>query len=227
VDVSPPGVPFPPRRVLLVEDADWMQRSLGDFIQQTPGLKLVGATATAEASRVLMQTLLPDVVMLDALLPGIGGLSFCRELKAGTAPPRILLMSVRESVEMLAESVAAQSDGFVSKNRGWEVLREALLTVAAGTPWFDPGIPRSRQLCVPVPALTREAARMRVKDLTPRQHRYLDLLSQGLTYKEVAKELEVNPQSVNTHMLHIRERLGTADNREALALWKLAKAYAA
>ena len=212
-----------PRRVLLVEDADWMQKSLSDLIQQTPGLDLAGAVASADAARTAMKVMAPDVVMIDAMLPGISGLDFCREVKAASPHHRVLIMSVQESVLILTESVAAQADGFVSKNRSWEVLREALLTVAAGNPWFDPAIPQSQQLGLPVLTLTSKAAKMRVQNLTPRQQLFLALVAAGHDYKAISAELKVNPQTVNNNMLRIREQLAVLDNQQAVELWHLAQ----
>jgi PAS domain S-box-containing protein len=135
-----------PISILLVDDSTDFLESATRFLASKPGITVVGqATSGAEAIGAV-QTLRPDIVLMDVAMTGVNGLEATRQIKALPNPPRVLLVSMYDSAELRLVAEAAGADGFVGK---WEFAASVLAAILTAVP-----PPRSR-------ASNPQAARLR------------------------------------------------------------------
>jgi DNA-binding NarL/FixJ family response regulator len=119
-------------RVLVVDDQAPFRRAMTCVVEETDGFEVVGQATSGEESLEAAATLLPDLVLMDVNLPGIDGLEATRRLRAGDAPPVVLLLSTYDedvAKDFVAESGAA---GYVTKSAFGPDRLEAVWAAAAG-----------------------------------------------------------------------------------------------
>ena len=102
-------------RVLLVDDSADFLESATLLLTAAPGLTVVGRAASGEEALSEVERLLPDLVLMDVQMPGIGGLEATRRIKARTHAPRVILLTMHDTVEYREAAEAAGANGFLSK----------------------------------------------------------------------------------------------------------------
>jgi DNA-binding NarL/FixJ family response regulator len=212
-------------RVLLADDSAVVRMGLRSLLEAAPGLEVVGEAWDGDGAVRLARELVPDVVLLDVQMPGRDGVSAARDI----APPtRILMMTFTKEPTVIREAMAAGAVGYLvhgsfdaadlattvrSVARGASVLSgEALSALrpqeAALPPVGTPGQPG--------PAGPAGHAG---HGLSERQHEIMDLVSGGLTNREIAARLYLAEKTVKNHVNHIFAALGVRSRGEAIALW--------
>ncbi len=112
-------------QIVLVDDSERFLEAAKKFLDTVPGLKVVGATTVAQDSLRLAAELQPDLVLMDIKMAGMNGIEAARNLKALLRPPYIILLTLHDTPEYRAASVAVGADGFVSKaNFGTQLVPE-------------------------------------------------------------------------------------------------------
>jgi NarL family two-component system response regulator LiaR len=105
-----------PLRVLVVDDSPVFRESLADFLKQRPEIHLVGTAASGSEAVKLVETLSPDLVVMDLIMPGMNGLETTRLIKATPAcPPKVILVTLHEPRPFAKAATNAGADGFVRK----------------------------------------------------------------------------------------------------------------
>jgi CheY-like chemotaxis protein len=109
-------------RVLIVDDSAGFTRALHGFLQTLPGVEVVGQALTGGHGLRLAEHLRPDLVLLDWMMPGMNGPQTARALKGLPGPPKIVLLSLLNGPECIADAEAAGADGFIFKGEVTERL---------------------------------------------------------------------------------------------------------
>src|SRR5262245_24857750 len=102
-------------RVLLVDDSADFLESATLLLTAAPGLLVVGRAASGEEALAEIERLLPDLVLMDVQMPGIGGLEATRRIKARAHAPRVILLTMHDTTEYREAAEAAGANGFLSK----------------------------------------------------------------------------------------------------------------
>lgn len=186
--------------------------------EHTPGLALAGEVATGEEAIELCRSLRPDVIVLDLALPGpLQGLDVARAVRAERLGARILVLTGRTDEQALFDAIRAGVDGYLEKTAGVRFIADALLRVGAGERVFTP-----EQERVAVAELGRLARQARESSgvrasLTERELEILELVSRGLTVKQVATRLGISPRTVETHIAKLYRKLGVRNRVQAVS----------
>lgn len=148
-------------------------------------------------------TAVPDIVILDLILPDITGIEVAKRLKELFADSvKILVMSIDAREETLEELMHIGIEGFLSKEVPGDVLREAVETIAAGDTYFS----RPRDI------LEREillsASNNKPATLTDREYDIMLAFCKGMSCSEVAEKMFIAPKTVDNHKQHIFAKLG-------------------
>ncbi|HEY4301980.1 MAG TPA: response regulator transcription factor [Candidatus Didemnitutus sp.] len=201
-------------RILLVDDHEFLLRGLRAFFERQPDCEVAGDCGSAEEALPLIDTLKPDVVVMDVDLPGMDGIEATAAIRARWPATRVLMLSGQMRAKSLPDqvrrSVLAGADGFVSKADGIECFEPAVRAVMAGRGYFSPEA--ALDLIRRIRSVEETAAPRAV--LSERERDVLQRLSEGASYKAIASEMDLSVKSVETFRVRGMRKLGLATRED-------------
>ena len=183
-------------KVLLADDHHLVRRGFRRMLEDDPDIRVVGEASDGdEALRLALETQ-PDVVVMDAAMPGGGGIAATRTIVERLPGIFVLMLSMHSEQTVVQQAMAAGARGYVLKNAIDLDLASAVRRVAAGETVLDPVLARPAS---PTGQRTR---------LTPRELDVLRLICDGLSNKQIAAKLQVSVNTVGVHRANIMNALG-------------------
>jgi DNA-binding NarL/FixJ family response regulator len=203
-------------RVLLVDDQELVRTGLRGILRAQFGFDIVGECADGSEVIAAVESLTPDVVLMDVRMPVVDGVQATRELRRRDGSPPVLALTTFDDDEVLAGVLRAGASGFVLKGVTAEDLQRAVRVVAEGGAWLDPAV-TGRVLTIYRSAVPRAAAGdVALDTLSGREREVLSLIGQGKTNAEIAAELFVGEGTVKTHVNHVFTKLQLRDRAAAI-----------
>lgn len=181
---------------------------LADF----EGIQVIGQACSGEDAIHLVRELQPDVVLMDVLMPGIGGLGAIQKLCSREEPVRVIAVSACEEGEMPEMILQAGALGYLTKGASADEMLKAIRTVMAGRRHISPAI--AEQL---LDSRLEPQKRKVFAELSDREMQTVILVTQGLSTQQIADRLFVSPKTVNTYRYRVFDKLGI-DSDVALTL---------
>ena len=166
-------------------------------------MKLAGAAHSGEEAMEVLKRFSVDVMLLDLRMPSINGIDLLNLLRTQENPPRVIILSSYEFEEEIYQAVKAGARGYLSKNAPREEIIAAIEAVAGGGTYFPERI---------IPWIEEREAR---SSLSAREIEILEMVSRGLTNKEIAGVFQISHYTVRNHINHISAKLQVADRTEA------------
>jgi DNA-binding NarL/FixJ family response regulator len=211
-----------PITISIVEDNDKLRGTLAKVIGRAEGFRFVSDYATAEEALAGLPKVKPEVVLMDINLPGMNGVECVRKLKALLPQTQVIMLTVYEDTENIFNALAAGANGYMLKRTPTKELIEAIREVHRGGSPMTTHIARlvvqSFQKPVAAPAQPAGGAGGGdLAELSEREQQVLDLLAQGLIYKEIADKLNIGYETVHTYIRRIYEKLKVRTRTEAVA----------
>ncbi len=202
-----------PISVSIVEDNDKLRGTLSRVLNRAEGFHCVSQYPNAEDALKDLPVTRPDVVLMDINLPGMNGVECVRQLKQILPETQVMMLTVYEDTENIFKALAAGANGYMLKRTASKELLEAIQDVHRG------GSPMTMHIARKVvQSFQRSAAAIQTtENLSDREQQVLDLLSQGLMYKEIADKLEISYETVHTYIRRIYEKLQVRTRTEAVA----------
>jgi len=200
-------------KVAVVEDVRDIRESLQTLVAGMPGFSCTGAYATAEAAISDMPYNTPDVVLMDINLPGMNGVEAVKKLKEDFPAVNFVMCTVFEDDENVFWALRAGAGGYILKGNSPVKILDAIKEVLEG------GAPMSASIAKKVIASFRGGSKeITSKDtlLSEREVEVLQLLSQGLLYKEAAHRLGLSVETIRSHCRKIYEKLQVNTKLEAI-----------
>ena len=208
--------------VLVVEDEPGFLRRFCDAIAAEPALCLCGAGTTVIGACALLDTLSPDVLLVDLGLPDGNGIDVIRHAMAGSKPD-ILVVTMFGDDGNVIESIRAGATGYLLKDAMPRDIAGSILQVHAGGSPISPAIARRVLECFRVDRNTANGAgapnhetSARPSVLSDRETQILRLVAKGLNFKEVGGILGISPNTVVTHVKRIYQKLAVHSRGEAV-----------
>jgi DNA-binding NarL/FixJ family response regulator len=186
-------------RILLVDDHAVVRAGFRQLLENQTNF-IVSEASSAEEAYILYGELLPDVVVLDISMPGMGGIEGLRRLLNRHAEARILLLSMYDDPAYVARAMKMGARGYISKNSAAESLAVAIREVMAGKYYFSPDIDPQ------ILDQDRDFA-SETLGLTAREFEVFRLLAEGRATAEIALSLNLSPKTVSNHRSHLMNRL--------------------
>ena len=199
-------------RLLIVEDDELFRLGLSVRLQQEASLEIVAEAEDGEMAVELTNQYLPDVVLLDVGLPGIGGIEACRQIKQQHPEIPILVLTSHFQTQLIERLVAAGASGYCLKGIDAETLILALRSLAAGASWWDAaGTAEIRAAFISDKKLSQDLP----NPLTHREQEILNSIAVGKTNKEIAETLHITIGTVRVHVHAILQKLDVRDRTTA------------
>jgi len=204
-----------PHTVLLVEDNDAMRARLAHAVEQSPGLRLVGVASSCREARDQLDSVTPEILLVDLGLPDGSGIDVIRDAKRRMSGIEAMVITVFGDEKHVMSAIEAGATGYVLKDGSNEYIGESILELVRGGSPISPAIARHllRRFRDPAPPL---GADEEVPGLTEREHEVLRLLVKGFTFQEIGKLLDISAHTVTTHVKHIYEKLEVRSRAEAV-----------
>ena len=201
-------------RLFLLDDHEIVRRGVADLLGSQDDIEIVGEAATVEEALDRIPAAAPDVAVLDARLPDGSGIEVCRLIRADHPEIRCLILTSYDDDEAIFAAVLAGAAGYVLKQIRGSNLIDAVRQVAAGQSLLDPGVTER------VLARIRDGARTdpRIAALTDQERRILDLITDGLTNRQIGDELFLAEQTVKNNVSSLLQKLGMQRRTQAAVL---------
>jgi DNA-binding NarL/FixJ family response regulator len=203
-------------KILIVDDHPMMREALQTAFEGEDDLEMIGEAPDAIKALKMLETLKPDVIMMDMLLPGMSGLEAIEKIIGSDPQAKILVLSSMEDEERIVSAIQAGALGYFPKTAPRTYLLEAIRKVADGLPYMPAGITLKLFQGLRKAKIIQPTNDMRVS-LTSRQQEILFLLSKGHSDDEIAKFLYLEESTVRAHVHHILQRLGLKNRAQAVA----------
>jgi NarL family two-component system response regulator LiaR len=194
--------------VLVADDHPVVRQGLRTFLETQADLEVVGEAADGTEAVELAQRLLPDVVLMDLVMPGQDGVAATRRIRQLSPSTKVIVLTSFDDDERVFPSVKAGAAAYLLKDARPQELAEAVRRVHAGEALLAPSVAAK---------LMQEVAGQRPPsaELTERELEVLRLIARGLSNKLIARELKVSEKTVKTHVSNILAKLQLADRTQA------------
>lgn len=198
-------------RVMLVDDHTMVRRGLATFLKVFDDLELVGEAASGEAAVQLCAQVLPDVVLMDLMMPDMDGATATRLIRQQYPKVQIIALTSFKEQELIQNVLQAGAIGYLLKDVSADDLARAIRAANSGHATLSPEAAQALVNAANQPPAPGH-------DLTERERVVLALMVEGLNNTQIAGRLVVSPSTIKTHVSHILSKLGVASRSEAVAL---------
>jgi DNA-binding NarL/FixJ family response regulator len=209
--VSEPSVADGAIRIVVVDDHPVVREGLRSFLGSRDGLEVVGEAGDVDEAVAVVDELAPDVVLLDLVLPGGGGVAALPRLLALHPSPRVVVLTSFGGDEQVLAALRAGAAGWLGKDVPPAELDAAIRTVHRGGSVLDPAIAARVLAEVSSPG----GGDPGLDQLTTREREVLGLLGLGLSNKDLAARLFVAEKTVKTHVSAVLAKLHLTDRTQA------------
>jgi len=193
------------KRILVVDDHPIFREGLLQSINRQPDLMICGEAENANQALGLMNSVKPDLVLVDISMPGKSGFELVRDIQAIHPEVGVLVLSMHDESLYAERVLRAGARGYVMKHERPEQLLDAIRQVLSGKAYVSQKM-ASRILDA---FSGRRAAgnRAPLERVTDREFEILQLIGRGKNSHEIAKDLHLSVKTVDTHRTHLKEKL--------------------
>jgi NarL family two-component system response regulator LiaR len=200
----------PPIRVMLVDDHTMVRRGLATFLKIYDDLQLVGEADSGKAAIQLCAEVLPDVILMDMVMPDMDGAMATRAIRQQFPQVQVIALTSFKEGDLVKNALEAGAIGYLLKDISADELVRAIRAAHAGRATLSPEVTQTLVEAAnqPQPGL----------NLTEREREVLALMVDGLNNTQIAAKLTVSPSTIKSHVSNILSKLGVASRTEAVTL---------
>lgn len=197
-----------------MDDHPLTRRGMAQLIGQQEDLIVCGEAGNAPQALAAVKSLQPHLVLADVTLPGKHGLELIKDLKVLHPEVLVLVVSMHDESLYAERALRAGARGYLMKNEGGDKLIEAVRQVLTGKVFVSSSM--SARILDSFSGRSRKANRGNLNALTDREFEVFHFIGQGMTTSEIGRQLNMSSKTVETHRLHIREKLQLKTGPELL-----------
>lgn len=208
------SAPPAPARVFLLDEHDAVRRGVRNVLEGSGTARVVGEATTVVAALRAIETLVPDVVILDIRLPDGSGIEVCRQVRSTHPGIKVLFLTSFNDEPVMSSAIMAGAAGYLLKDVRLEGLVEAVGRIVRGESLIDPDL--TLALAERADAASRDPRRF--GRLTPQERRILLLVADGLTNRQIAQRMALSEGTVKNYVSSILAKLGLERRAQAAVL---------
>jgi len=195
-------------RVLLADDHALVRAGIRSLIEKMPDVEVVGEASNGREALELVRSQLPDLVLMDIAMPGLGGLETLPRIIKDFPAVKVVVLSAHANEEYVIRALRSGASGYMLKDAATEELGLVIKSVAQGKTYLSPSISHT----VIDSYLARVGGESGpLEQLTARQREILQLIAEGNNTKEIAGTLDISIKTVEAHRLQLMARLKIHD----------------
>jgi NarL family two-component system response regulator LiaR len=198
--------------VLLVDDHALVRGGVRAFLEALPDIEIVGEAASGEEALELAATLAPDVVLMDLVMPGMGGIEATRRLREVSPRSQVVVLTSFHDDASIFPAIKAGALSYLLKDAGPDEVAGAVRAAARGEAILHPRV--AARLIERVRGDEGRPANP-YTELTEREQEVLRLIAQGLSNGEIAAQLTISEKTVKAHVSNVLGKLHLADRTQA------------
>jgi DNA-binding NarL/FixJ family response regulator len=204
--------------LLIADDHAVVREGIRSLLRLAPGFVVVAEADDGEDAVALARTHVPDVVLLDLMMPGIGGVAAARGIRMVSPRSHIMVLTSSDDDELAFAAIEAGAQSFLPKSTRGEVLLQALRSAAIGDSTLHPAI--ARRILSAMQRSRRPAADP-FAELTERELEVLRSLAEGGSNARIATHLAISEKTVKAHLSNLMSKLQLTDRTQAVAFaWR-------
>jgi len=193
-------------RLLIADDHVMFAQGLESLLRDE--FDLLGMAGNGEELVEATLRLNPDVILVDISMPVLNGFDAVRLIRDRGSETRIIFLTMHDDATLLSEAFRCGASGYILKQAAGEELVNAIRVVAHGQNYISP-------LVTNLPTEPR-AVQAQKTSITPRQREVLELISRGLTLKEIASQLNISTRTAESHKYEMMQTLGVETTAELI-----------
>ena len=201
-------------RIFVLDDHEVVRRGIAELLDAVSGFEVVGEAGTAEQALARIPAIRPDVALLDVQLPDGSGVDVCRDIRSMLPSTYCLMLTSYDDEDALLAAVLAGASGYLLKEVRTAGLVDAIRQVAMGRSLLDPSLIRR----VMDHVRDGSAGDRRVAELTNREKEVLDLISEGLTNRQIGERMLLAEKTVKNYASSLLHKLGLERRTQAAVL---------
>ncbi|MGX7674233.1 response regulator [Plantactinospora sp. DSM 117369] len=194
--------------LLIVDDHPVVRDGLRGMFSADPRFEVLGEAGDGAEAIAAGEKLRPDVILMDLRMPGTDGVTAIRELASRGVTARVLVLTTYDTDSDVLPAIEAGATGYLLKDAPREELFRAVEAAARGQAVLSPAVATRLMGQIRQPA---------TEPLSQRELEVLELIAQGSTNREAARQLFISEATVKTHLLHVYAKLGVNDRAAAVA----------
>jgi DNA-binding NarL/FixJ family response regulator len=193
------------RKILIVDDHPMTRRGLTELINQEPDLIVCGEADNANRALDACKELKPDLALVDITLPQKSGLVLIKDIRLWSPDVLVLALSMHDESLYAERVLRAGGHGYIMKNEGGDKLLVALRQVLEGKTYVSDSV--SSRIVDAFAGRRKDTGDSTLGRLTDREFEVFQLIGQGLPTAVIGERLHLSPKTVDSHRLHIKEKL--------------------
>ena len=201
--------------ILIADDHEVVRNGIRSYLETLSDFQVVGEASSGEEALLMVAELIPDIVLLDLIMPGMDGIETTRRILRDDPRPRILALTSFADDDRVLEAIQAGATGYLLKDVLKADLLRALRDVADGRTALHPEVQGQLMRRVAGAANDANAAASQHGPLTKREEEVLRLIAKGHSNKEIASALNLTEGTVKGYVSVVFDKLGVADRTQA------------
>lgn len=198
-------------KIMITDDHSMIREGLKNLLELDGDIEVIAEAIDGEDCLEKLETVKPDVLLLDINMPKMNGLEVLKNLKARKSKIKVLVLTVHNEIEYLLKAVDIGVNGYVLKDSESSELKKAIFALVEGETYIQPSL---------IPALNskmieKNEDEVKIDSLTRRELEVLKLLAVGMYNKEVAEKLNISERTVKNHVSNIFKKLEVTDRTQA------------
>jgi two-component system NarL family response regulator len=209
-------------RLLLIEDDQAYQLAMATHLRQLPNVDAVAVACDGEQGVEILKAEAVDLVLLDLVLPGMGGLATCTQISRESMAP-VLMLTSQDDPHWVQRIWQAGARGYLHKEHAFEQVALALGSLMAGASWWDQRATAALRQSPSGATGHPSDLQARLSSLTPREHQVLACLAGGANNRVIATTLGIGEGTVRSHVHVLLQKLQVDNRTQAALLWMCAE----
>ncbi len=196
---------------MIADDHVMIREGIKQLLEFDGDIEIIAEANNGEECIELLESFIPDVLLLDINMPGKNGIETLKEIKNKKMPVKILILTVHNEVDYLIKAIDIGIDGYLLKNSNSAELKKAIELVMQEDVYIQPDL---------IPALNSKLIiknnnREKIESLTKRELEVLIFLASGMFNKEIAEKMNISERTVKNHVFSIFKKIDVSDRTQA------------